>query len=1297
MKLKNLIKAWCYVFVITIVAQSTCVAQKNYWSVFGSNGCTSSTYSNRMNCNLAPSATSLTGISSINDLYGLSGSSSTKNYQNSIFSNSGQVLFSVNSDGIYGSDGEGVYSFLDPIEITHINDTMVVAAEPSYAISEINIFPCTKKPDNTAYYCVFWAHDNYGPSVPNSFDLMTADIRIVKVNVDPASGAVTILQDDVLYNNADIFSNASWRGYMYNGIAVDASTCDGSRDVYVTEERAAGYSVLRKFTFPATGELPDPNVTSFIAYEYYQSSPKTKIITRNGQKYYTYIGFTSFTSAANWGDYLNAVSITPGSVALGTANIVPMPQQRAGLLTDFECNISGFEYISSLDGFYVSYEYYYLYGTGAAPTYSGLGFIDFAATNFYQLPGTQTYAVTDLELDKNGDLFMVNGDASSGTDGQLAYIAIGASGFQPPSASTPTTPTVIQSSCSTYVSTDNYLSSYYYSPYYLTTQIKDEDYNTWSYDMLSHTVVGNEVWSPTSNPVQAASGSSTSTISIQGNIIIPAGTSLTLDGVAVKMGPNSQVVVHCNPATSGTLSYGGKLIMQNSAELTKYSTGCDAGQLWGGVVLTSDPTLPQGPLGSTHQAIAALYSGSTISYAQTGILSGYYDGTPLTKWMPTGGGIVLMNQAKLYNNNTGIRFLRYRNFNPSDPSTEINNASMITRSVISNDIPSTTGAITGIDMTGIKYLPVKGCSFLNTSGVLSNSYGIKAVDAGCVIDKYIPYYGSASIRSQFQNYQEAIKHESFSNTNTFHIRNTVFSGNLLGVDLSGSIAPILYSDTFNVPDMATGIFPYYFGFTSAAGVLLAGSPLYTVNGNTFNGPTDDNLAVGVFAYKTGGEDNYVNNNTYNNIRIGNLANYDNKGDVFGFVSPGVLGYIHHGLQFTCNTHTGNHFDIATMGATPGIDGIRLSQGDGANPAANKFSAVQYNIWAPPYEVGELYYSYSTGAASDHEPGVPAINYGTIYVNGTSTTENCPLSVVGSPRYGGSGPRELHLSALSNVAYYMSDSDGVTHRDSLYFWAHQLQSPSGDLLVAKLFLEDSLIDSANAVYDSITYHYPVGKIDSIEYTVYGRELMDLQEYFISQMTVGTPDVTLIETLTYLASADTDLLTGTQLGHAIDAASNGLTWAHIQAENWILQLAPSALDSTVPSLGGSSVIAGGTVVKFPPLYTIADTFLYPFDVDTSGSRIGHFGSSDSPQSTPAVVNRNNKIYPNPLQNMLQVQYSLAPDGDATLQITDIAGREVLKARLQNGLSSVDVAGLSPGTYLYRVTDKNIVTMKGTLMKE
>lgn len=61
---------------------------------------------------------------------------------------------------------------------------------------------------------------------------------------------------------------------------------------------------------------------------------------------------------------------------------------------------------------------------------------------------------------------------------------------------------------------------------------------------------------------------------------------------------------------------------------------------------------------------------------------------------------------------------------------------------------------------------------------------------------------------------------------------------------------------------------------------------------------------------------------------------------------------------------------------------------------------------------------------------------------------------------------------------------------------------------------------------------------------------------------------------------------------------------------------------------------------------------------------------------------KIYPNPTSGLLTVALGNLPDGFATIELLDIAGKLIKRFHTNNQLSTLDLQGITPGSYFLKV---------------
>jgi hypothetical protein len=1219
---------------VTLACSGTAFGQANYWSIFGPTG--SSCATNQMNCRTAASSTSsFSGLSDLADLTS-TGIAQPTNFQNAAYDGAGNLIFSVNHDGIYAPSGTQVMDFTPSSPSVTIGSYSLT---PGFAWSEIVIFPVPGQNNN--YYVMFWTNDiNYGHHY--------YEIRAVKVVV--SSSGVTCTDGVMLDNVHGPYQTNDWDAsrptpetpYHYV-IAADAPNCDGTRDIYTVEPDNfnSGYyrSQMRKWTIAADGTLPNSSYDYYThrSSAHYQTnafSSKAKILNISGTKYLAYISGNTGDSTFGGthlgvGDFVAFYTLMDAAGGATTAYVTSFPYY-AVVSPDYQ-QINGFEYVPSKNAIYFSYTQF----SAGVPSGGGLGYwTSDGAVHF--VSSSADYANTDIEINNHGDLLLVKGTNPT-TGGQLAYISASAS------LSTSTLPSVCSTSCggSTLpVSVQNNIQSGLYtgavSPqncYYLCSQLRGEDYNSWGSYNNKYVVTGTETWTPTSNPVQSAAGvSSMNPIKLQ-NIEILPGASLTINGLTVQMADN--VYIDIDNAAPGSSTVGGRLTLNNTI-LTRRCVS------WGGIRVHGSNSASQYTLSSSSQGAVTMY-GSTVAYAKIGVAAGN-----LSPVMGGGGGIVIAWNSKFTNNGMGAFFAPYQNFYSWAPATEITNQSYFRKCSFSSSATTiAAGTLIDIYAVRVKDINIEGCNFNNNSAI-TNSYAVKAYNAGIVVNGY-PLSSPSSALSTFSNYQYGIYQNAFDADHTVSVQNSVFNKNGVGIALLATKAPIVVGNTFNIQINYTGYsYPWVTPSgtsISTIGLLLQAADQYSVYSNKFQSvvplgvpPGSANNTVGVLAYNTGyGAENLINNNSYNGLGAANLCDYKNAG---GVGIPTV------GLWFMCNVMTNNTFDISVRGNDYSTCGIRNWQGiqpfthypGTLTPADPRYSDSRYyylngfpsgnsfstgtsippigspwveNLSSPPTETYSFHYLYSgaSGTSSLEIPGVPGTT-GFMFGVTTQTVSpsdqcNLPSAIVhttsgsgsvGAGSVGGVGAVPLsqqydgimnNLATLNNINYYAGDSGGVPSRDSLYYWANQLKTSAGDPMKAYLLSEDGYLDSGYTVYDSIQYKYTLDSIQKVELTTWGRREFSVSASILSYhrnqknliaTAYNSPKIDSIlsdSTFNAVVNAPYTLSAGA-LDTLVYVFDSSHYWARLRAEAILSLYAPDTL---------GSMLAG-----------MPDTFLFPAAPDS-----------------------------------------------------------------------------------------------------
>ncbi|MDB5282034.1 MAG: hypothetical protein JWO06_1109 [Bacteroidota bacterium] len=130
----------------------------------------------------------------------------------------------------------------------------------------------------------------------------------------------------------------------------------------------------------------------------------------------------------------------------------------------------------------------------------------------------------------------------------------------------------------------------------------------------------------------------------------------------------------------------------------------------------------------------------------------------------------------------------------------------------------------------------------------------------------------------------------------------------------------------------------------------------------------------------------------------------------------------------------------------------------------------------------------------------------------------------------------------------------------------------------------------------------------------------------------------------------------------------------------------------------ISAYAVVTSYYQSAVIPDTlilqFLSSYGIGTKGSTLHidgvRFGYVHTATEIAAIANETRvNVYPNPASTELNISVSDNVKGSA-FEAFDLTGRLVSKTILENPSSSVDISKLSNGTYIYRISDANNLTV-------
>jgi len=397
------------------------------------------------------------------------------------------------------------------------------------------------------------------------------------------------------------------------------------------------------------------------------------------------------------------------------------------------------------------------------------------------------------------------------------------------------------------------------------------------------------------------------------DLYIAPGATLTLSNTELRFFRTAKVKV----------ARGAKLEMTTNSNLT---ATCNS-ELWAGVEVWGDPSLPQTP--STNQGHIVI-NNSKIELARTGILLDKPmnpTDNPVTPGVPSGngGGIIQAINAYFVNNYIGVSFSPYVN----------NNASYFTNCTFSANaaFPET---FTGIDchanLNGVVGIDFLKCTFTIETGVKINA-GIRSYNSNFLVDGIMS--NQKYLRSVFENLTHGIYATASLSNRSFKVRNSVFRKCNKGIFASG-VNNITIKDNFFAQ-------PLLFGnpTNTRSGIYLEYCTGYMIQNDTIKSTTNRlRSEVGMYIKNSGPHENLIYNNAIIDMDDAIIVEGENRnGDS-------------EGLCIKCNVFQYNKNDVRIL---PGENtwifnqGIKKYQGSPADdpkaPAGNIFSnpADYFNI------------------------------------------------------------------------------------------------------------------------------------------------------------------------------------------------------------------------------------------------------------------------------------------------------------------------------------------------------------------
>ncbi|MEZ4934595.1 MAG: hypothetical protein R2788_21020 [Saprospiraceae bacterium] len=539
-----------------------------------------------------------------------------------------------------------------------------------------------------------------------------------------------------------------------------------------------------------------------------------------------------------------------------------------------------------------------------------------------------------------------------------------------------------------------------------------------------------------------------------------------------------------------------KMTVQRNAELiingARIYNNCD-GDFWQGIIVEGNPNEHQFKIGGIrNQGYVRTNPGSVIEGATIGVsLTGI--NTPQL----SSGGIISASETTFLNNTISVLFARYQNYSPYT-GKPTGNASRFTscRFITDDNIAGGIGSFSSnISMRGVDGIVFSGCTFANdisNNGITNaeeKKYGILAYDAGFSVlakclGNQLPCQNFQ--RPEFRGFFTAIYAQNTGTTvNTFRVSQTDFNDNARGIVSNGVHNLFAALNIFKVGMDK----PYIYTGNPFVGIQVFRGTGYRIEENDLS-PTTlplpvDHQAVGINIISSGEEPNEVYKNNLDRLFTGNLANGKNR-NVTNPIKK-------EGLQYLCNTHSLNDFDIAVPSKTWSPGTIAENQGSSNKSAGNRFTSLPTELEGHVLnKTAAINYFYSPGGEPINVTPPPFV------VKTFNGIESCPSRLGGGKENGiipdiekqqtesdfNNTSDDIERTRLANILIQQAlvDTNGIDLQEARV-WLSNKGGLDANFAVVDTWLHERNTDAAQQALADIPYNFTLTGVSQTEYQLF----------------------------------------------------------------------------------------------------------------------------------------------------------------------------------------------------------------------
>jgi hypothetical protein len=713
-----------------------------------------------------------------------------------------------------------------------------------------------------------------------------------------------------------------------------------------------------------------------------------------------------------------------------------------------------------------------------------------------------------------------------------------------------------------------------------------------------------------------------------------------------------------------TMTHGARIIVEKGGLLSVDggTITSPAGRVWEGIELLGDPQLPA-TLSASGMPVfqgMARFMNATISHARRAV-SNHKNGEY--------GGIILASHSRFLDNQTDVEFRGHgNNAIPVVKGGRFYNCDFKTTTYIGDNLLP----VAHISLHNVVDAMFYGCNFEYAAGsTYLNTFadGIYSMNSSFYVDKNgaTPCTFKKLARGIYMNNINPLRIPSIQNSR--FIDNQGYGAYFMNVNYLK-----FEYNTVQVP-----------GAVSAwCGVYLNNCKYYTIRNNSFLEDLAWNFKTtpGIEIFNSGAGSHQVYRNTFSNLFIGINAMGNNSG----------LSNSQDGLRMNCNdfTQTSNAYDITlTLGTASTAPSVMHNQGIlngilGAEPVRNMYAATclgsNGNQWyvhsSSSKPINHINHISSSNGESTSPAPQPACSRTVVDISTIAGSLNYTLDCGPHPPSGPT-PNNSPFVNLGNLNDYLINlrEDELNNGSDHHF---EIQATVASRL--NLFLTDTLLKNIDSVITILANNQ--GRMDDAD--------LQLAFAYMEKGAYNSASLQLNDILSGNPEKEDWVLLLDRLLRLQRDSVLGLDSLNLSASLRDFFLGYASTDGK----DGQSLARAILKIACDSSYTEPHNYPEEEEAEDRRAQHGSLNENNAVDISGDVL----KLFPNPTQAGLQLEYSSSEPGPVKVELRDLPGKIIFTTFIESPSAKayIPMEHLSNGMYLISLSRNGALIFKDKVIK-